>query len=60
MEIKICENMREQRHYKLDGGFICILTKALSHKFDRGGNVTDVRGLCSKAKVQTHHSLVQF
>lgn len=52
--------MRKQRHYKLGGGYLCILTKTLPHKFDRGGNITDLKGLCSKAKVPTHHFLVQF
>lgn len=61
MEIKICENMREQICYKLESGYFCVLTtKLLSHEFDREGNISNIRGLCSRAKMQTHHLLVQF
>lgn len=53
--------MREQICYKLESGYFCVLTtKLLSHEFDREGNISNIRGLCSKAKMQTHHLLVQF
>lgn len=31
--------MRGQICYKVDGGYFCVLTKSLSHEFDRGGNI---------------------
>lgn len=64
MEAQICENMRGQICYKVDGGYFCVLTKSLSHEFDRGGNISHARcvcvgGLCSKVQTQLPCSVLR-
>lgn len=62
MEAQICENMRGQICYKADGGYFCVLTKTLSHEFDRGGNISHTRwwwGLCSKVQTQLPCSVLR-
>lgn len=56
--------MRGQICYKVDGGYFCVLTKSLSHEFDRGGNISHARcvcvgGLCSKVQTQLPCSVLR-